>query len=366
MGILDKIQQIEAEMARTQKNKATEYHLGLLKAKLAKYRAQLIEEKTSTSGKPGEGFDVIKSGDARVALIGFPSVGKSTLLSELTNTSSQVASYEFTTLTCVPGVLQYEGAEIQLLDLPGIIEGASKGRGRGKQVIAVARNSDMIMMLLDSAKADSTQREKLENELESVGIRLNKRKPPIYFKRKSSGGVSINSMCTLTHLSHQLINQILHEYRIFNAEVLFRDDCTADEFIDVVVGNRVYMPCLYVYNKIDQVSIEEVDRLAHRPYSVVASCNMRLNLDNLLRQMWIYLDLIQIYTKKRGEPPDLVDGIILRNGSTVGHVCSLVHKSLKDNFKYSLVWGTSAKFSPQRVGLAHKLHNEDVIQIVAK
>uniref|UniRef100_A0A5F8GCT6 Developmentally regulated GTP binding protein 2 n=1 Tax=Monodelphis domestica TaxID=13616 RepID=A0A5F8GCT6_MONDO len=75
MGILEKISEIEKEIARTQKNKATEYHLGLLKAKLAKYRAQLLEPSKSASTK-GEGFDVMKSGDARVALIGFPSVGK--------------------------------------------------------------------------------------------------------------------------------------------------------------------------------------------------------------------------------------------------------------------------------------------------
>lgn len=103
---------------------ATEYHLGLLKAKLAKYRAQLLEP--SKKGEKGEGFDVLKSGDARVALIGFPSVGKSTLLSTLTKTESEAANYEFTTLTCIPGVIEYKGANIQLLDLPGIIEGAAQ------------------------------------------------------------------------------------------------------------------------------------------------------------------------------------------------------------------------------------------------
>lgn len=90
MGILEKISEIEKEISRTQKNKgctvtkllsfftlvitATEYHLGLLKAKLAKYRSQLLEP--SKKSEKGEGFDVLKSGDARVALIGFPSVGK--------------------------------------------------------------------------------------------------------------------------------------------------------------------------------------------------------------------------------------------------------------------------------------------------
>ena len=96
----------------------------------------------------------MKSGDARVALIGFPSVGKSTLLSTVTTTESVVAAYEFTTLTCVPGVIQYEGAEIQLLDLPGIIEGAAQGKGRGRQVIAVARTADMVLMMLDATKGE--------------------------------------------------------------------------------------------------------------------------------------------------------------------------------------------------------------------
>ncbi len=63
-------------------------------------------------------------------------MGKSTLLSNLAGVYSEVAAYEFTTLTTVPGVIKYKGAKIQLLDLPGIIEGAKDGKGRGKQVIA--------------------------------------------------------------------------------------------------------------------------------------------------------------------------------------------------------------------------------------
>jgi ribosome-interacting GTPase 1 len=105
------IDEIEKEMARTQKNKATNYHLGTLKAKLAKLRSELLNGpggKSAGSKDAGRGFDVTKSGDTRVGLVGFPSVGKSTLLTTLTGTRSEAAAYEFTTLTCIPGTMKCE------------------------------------------------------------------------------------------------------------------------------------------------------------------------------------------------------------------------------------------------------------------
>jgi small GTP-binding protein len=276
----------------------------------------------------------MKSGDARIALIGFPSVGKSTLLSKVTKTRSECASYEFTTLTCIPGVIEYNGASIQLLDLPGIIEGAAQGKGRGRQVIAVARTSDLILMMLDASKGER-QKMLLQAELESVGIRLNKRKPNIYFKTKKTGGISFIATCPLTYVDEKLVQMILHEYKIFNAEVLFREDCTADELIDVICGNRVYLHCIYVYNKIDCISLEEVDRLAHQEHSVVTSLELDLNLDYLLEEIWDHLALVRIYTKKPGNRPNFGDGhaLILRKGATIEHVCHGVHRSLTSNFR---------------------------------
>ncbi len=105
------IDEIEKEMARTQKNKATNYHLGTLKAKLAKLRSELINGpggKSAGSKDAGRGFEVTRSGDTRVGLVGFPSVGKSTLLTTLTGTRSEAAAYEFTTLTCIPGTMKCE------------------------------------------------------------------------------------------------------------------------------------------------------------------------------------------------------------------------------------------------------------------
>lgn len=182
MGIPEKIKKIQDEMNRTQKNKATEHHLGYLKGKIAKLNVQLLEESKKKSITQ-EGFDCIRSGDARIALIGFPSVGKSSFLNEITNTNSESASYEFTTLNCIPGNLIINDTTIQILDLPGIVEGAANGKGRGKEVIGVARNSDCIIMMID-AKKSNVMIKKLTEELYKCGIRLNQEPVDIIYKKK--------------------------------------------------------------------------------------------------------------------------------------------------------------------------------------
>ncbi len=364
MGILEQIKDIEDEMARTQKNKATEYHIGTLKARMARLRTRLIEEAKGPSTGKGEGFEVTRTGDARVAMIGFPSVGKSTLLSTLTNTESAVAAYAFTTLTCIPGVIHYRDSKIQLLDLPGIIEGAAKGKGRGRQVIAVGRSSDMVLMVLEASKAE-VQRRLLLRELESVNIRVNKRPPDVTLRVKKTGGVLFNSTVELTQINERIVKSVLHSYKIHNAEVLVREDCSMDEFIDVVEGNRKYLRCLYLVNKIDTISLDEVDRLARLPHHVVVAANWKLNFDHLLAKMWEYLDLIRIFTKPKGKRPEFNEPLILPRNATIETVCNSIHRDFAKRFKYALVWGRSVKHIPQRVGLSHKLEDEDVVQLMA-
>ncbi|KAN0087095.1 P-loop containing nucleoside triphosphate hydrolase protein [Elaphomyces granulatus] len=367
VNITEKIKEIEDEMRRTQKNKATEYHLGLLKGKLARLRAQLLEPTPGSSTGGGAGFDVSKSGDARVALVGFPSVGKSTFLSKITKTKSEVAAYSFTTLTAIPGVLEYGGAEIQVLDLPGIIEGAAEGKGRGRQVISAAKTSDLILMVLDATKR-AEQRALLEAELETVGIRLNREPPNIYLKTKKAGGVKITFQAPPKNLDDKMLFNILREYKMLNCEVLVRDEnATVDDFIDVIMkDHRKYIRCLYVYNKIDSVSLDFLDKLAHEPHTCVMSCELDLGVQDVVDQIWQDLRLIRIYTKRRGEDPDFSEALIVRSNSTVEDVCDQIHRSLKEKFKYALVWGASARHIPQRVGLGHAVADEDVISIVTK
>ncbi|KAK1443093.1 developmentally-regulated GTP-binding protein 2 [Babesia gibsoni] len=354
-------------MARTQKNKATEFHLGQLKAKLAKLRTQLVEARPIGGGR-GEAFEVSKYGDARVCLIGFPSVGKSTLSNALTNMNSATAEYEFTTLTCVPGILNYRAAKIQLLDLPGILDGASEGRGRGRQVIAIANSCDLVLMILDATKDDS-QKRKLEKELEIANIRINRNRPNISFKQKKIGGLNINHLVPVKHLSDGVICSVLHEYKIFHAEIIIREDATVDDFIDVVRGNCKYCKCIYVYNKVDMLSLPEIEEIALRPNSVVVSSSKRWNLELLKERMWDCLDLMRIYTKNKGEVPNFEEPLIMtpqRGDGCVSSAVEMIHRKMLEEFKFALVWGTSVKHNPQHVGLRHRLHDEDVIQIFKK
>ncbi|XP_028400366.1 developmentally-regulated GTP-binding protein 1-like isoform X2 [Dendronephthya gigantea] len=366
MGILERIAEIENEMAKTQRNKATANHLGLLKARLAKLRRELITPKGSGGGPAGEGFDVAKTGDARVGFVGFPSVGKSTLLTNLAGVYSEVAAYEFTTLTTVPGVIRYKGAKIQLLDLPGIIEGAKDGKGRGRQVIAVARTCSLIFIVLDVLKPLG-HKKLIEYELEGFGLRLNKKPPNISFRKKEKGGINFQTTCVQSELDIDTVRTVLSEYRIANADITVREDATLDDLIDVVEGNRVYIPCIYLLNKIDQISIEELDIIYKIPHCVPISAHHKWNFDDLLEKLWDYLNLTRVYTKPKGQLPDYNSPIILRDVMiTVEDFCNRLHRTIIKEFKHALVWGSSVKHNPQKVGKEHKLNDEDVVQIVKR
>lgn len=358
---VEKIKEIEAEMARTQKNKGTSFHLGQLKAKLAKLKRELLTPSSGGGGSAGAGFDVARTGVASIGFIGFPSVGKSTLMSRLTGQHSEAAAYEFTTLTSVPGQVVYNGAPLQIIDLPGIIEGAKDGRGRGRQVIAVAKTCHLIFIVLDVNKP-LTDKRVIEAELEGFGIRINKEPPNITFKKKDKGGLNITSTVPLTHIDNGEIKAVMSEYKINSADITLRCDATVDDLIDILEAkSRAYIPVVYCLNKIDSISIEELDLLYRIPNSVPISSEHGWNIDELMEAMWEKLNLKRVYTKPKGRAPDYSAPVVLRsNRSSVEDFCNAIHRSIVEQFKTAIVYGKSVKHQPQRVGLAHELEDEDV------
>jgi hypothetical protein len=362
MGVPEKIRAIEEEMKRTQIHKHTEHHVGLLKAKLAKLKAE--QEKAQGSKQSGAGFELKKGGDCTAVLIGLPSVGKSTILNRLTNAKSKVAAYAFTTLTVVPGLLEYQGARIQILDLPGIMSGAATGTGRGKRVLSVAKNADLILLILDVFQPD--QISVLKKELYEIGIRVNTQPPNVTINRASQGGLGITTTCNLTHLTESTARAILNIYKINHANVIIREDITDDQLIDIVAGNRRYVPAIAVLNKIDLVSPKYVAEARKRIGEdlISISADQDLNLDKLTEAIYDRLRLIKVYLKPRNGSPDFEEPLIVTAGSTISDVCQKIHRKFAGEAKYALVSGTSVRFSPQRVGMDHVVQDRDIVTIV--
>ena len=367
MGIPEKIKEIEDQIHKTQINKATEFHIGLLKAKIARLKREMEENthgKTVHSGGENTGFDVRKAGDATVVLIGLPSVGKSTLLNSLTNAKSRVASYQFTTLTAVPGMMIYRGAKIQILDLPGIIEGASAGKGFGKRVLSVARGADLVLIILDVFQPQHLNI--LKKELAESGIKLDEQPPNVVIEKTSIGGLSINAQVPIK-VSERLIKEIMRLYGVHNGRIIIREpNLTDDQVIDVLNGNRIYVSSLVVLNKIDLVNqgfIQELQSKIGNNF-IPVSADASINIDALKEAIYQKLDFIRIYMRPKGGETDYKEPMVMKHGSTVGDVCNKIHRNMARNFRYGLVWGRSAKFDGQKVGLEHQLSDEDVLTIV--
>jgi len=358
------IKDIENEIFNTQKNKATEHHIGKLKAKLARLRSEV--EKRRNAGAKGKGFAIKKTGDATVGLVGFPSIGKSTLLNQLTEADSRVAAYEFTTLDTIPGMMKYNGANIQIFDLPGLISGASEGKGRGREVLSAVRNVDLILFMIDAQHLKHL--DLMAGELFKGGLRLNQKKPDVVVKRTGQGGISVTSTVKLSYLSEEMIRSIASEY-VINADIIVRDDISEDQLIDVFIENRVYIPAIVIVNKIDLISEKklqkQINRIKQNDWKVIAvSAEYGTGLKKLRNIIFQELRLIRIYMKPVGEKPDLDEPLILRQGDTVETACRRLHRDFKEKFRYASVSGPSAKHDIQKVGLEHVLHDGDILTIV--
>ncbi|MCE7741138.1 MAG: GTP-binding protein [Candidatus Heimdallarchaeota archaeon] len=362
----EKITKLEDELRETPKNKSTEKHTGVLKSKIAKLRRKKLDLIASSKSGPSYGFDVKKAGDGSAVLIGFPSTGKSTVLTKITSKASKIGHYDFTTTKAIPGILEHRGTQIQLIDLPGIIEEASKGKGRGREILAVARSSDLIVILLERNNPLNIY-EKIIDELSKVAIRPGKIRPDIKIVKKDRGGIALSTLFRLTHMSEKTFIDILREYKVMNAAVTVRGDPTMDDLIDVLEGNRVYPKLLVVVNKIDLLSSRKLASLKRKlPNAVFISALEEENLELLKDRIIDELELIQVYLKKQRAKTDYEEPLIVKRDSSIKDVCNKIHRKFKRQFRYAVVSGKSTKHPFQRVGLDHIVQDGDVITIIIK
>lgn len=244
-------------------------------------------------------LSVRKQGIAQLVIVGPPNIGKSSLLSRLSEVQIKIGDFDFTTLRPTPAIIKLYGNEIQLVEIPGLIEGASEGKGNGKALISVIRNADGLILMSDITK-DTKSLKTVILELEKSGI--------------SADNVLI----------------------ICNKMDLATEDRWA-RFREAFSGHNVI------------------------PISVKNSAN----LERLKQEIWKLTGMIKVYSKPTGQekhfPP-----LALKDGSAIMDFVAKIHKDFAKNFAYARIWGASAKFPGQEVGLAHTLMDEDAIEVHLK
>lgn len=360
----EQIKQLQEELRKTKYNKATQGHIGIVKAKIAQLKEKQESRIQKKTGKSSHGYSVRKTGDGTVLLLGFPSAGKSTLLNKLTDAKSEVGFYDFTTLSVIPGMLKYKQAKIQILDVPGIVSGAASGRGRGKEVLTVIKNADLVLIIVDVNHPEHYPA--ILREVWEAGIRLNKTKPEVFIKKKSQGGIQVGKTVPLS-VADETLKGILKEFKIVNAEVLIRSPLDLDDFIDCLEGNKKYLPAITCLNKADLVSAEKNDLVKKDLNAdIVISAETDLNLEPLKEIIFKKLNLIRIYLKEPRKEADFDVPLIIFKDAKIRDVCEKTHQDFISKFKFARVWGSSAKHVGQKVMLNHVLKDEDILEIHLK
>ena len=259
--------------------------------------------------------------------------------------------------------MTYNGAKVQILDLPGIIKGAASGKGFGKKVLSVARTSNLVIMVVDVFKPDQT--DLLRNELAQIGIRLDQKPPNITVDKKGSGGIQITNLVPES-ISNSLIGGILRINKIHHARVFIPEPITTEQFIDVISGNRVYINSVTILNKVDLVDKKTLEDIKSKIGTdfIPISADKDRNLEDLKDAIYQQLDLIRIYLRPKGGVADYEEPLIVPRDSSIIEICAKIHRDVQKNFRYAYVWGNSAKFKGQKVGKKHILEDEDVVTLI--
>ncbi len=364
-SIEKQIAAIETEMSKTPYHKGTEGWFGLMRAKVSKLKAQLERPPSQGASSGKGGFAVKKFGDATVVLVGFPSVGKSTLLNALTNAKSPVAEYAFTTVSVIPGMMDFRDAQLQILDVPGLIEGAASGKGKGREVLSVVRGADILLIIAESGKEED-QWTKMVDELYINGVRINEDRPKVLVKKAVRGGVKINAL-TKQSLEKQTIIGVAKEFGVINGEITIREKLSLDRLVDAFAENRVYVPALFVMNKIDKH--EEFENEYDDVLAI--SAENGLGLRELREKIWETLGLIRVYLRdpkksssghprggsSKTEPMIMAKPAIMRRGDTLQDLLDLLGPDVAIGKTEAKIWGVGARFEGQTVSFGLKVQD---------
>jgi len=359
----EKIKALEDFLSSVPKHKGTEKLRLWATRRLAELREEIEERKRKKTGR-GLSFFIEKEGDAQVVVIGPPNTGKSLLVNRLTGAKTIVADYPFSTTMPVPGMLRYEDVYFQLVDTPPL----ARGSGILNKIIGLARNADALLIVLDATREMVAELNDVKNILEDSGILLSKPRGRVVIEAYRSGkqGLRFTLMGRLINGTLDDVRKLLEEYRIHNAHVRIYGEVTLDDIEQALFENTTYKPSIVFINKVDLVKdagsrIEDVVKASNLPV-IAGSALTGQGLGNIGGAIFNQLELVRVYTKSPNTPPSKKP-LVLRKGATIYDVAERIHKDFVKNFLYAKVWGKSAKYPGERVGLDHQVEDGDIVEI---
>lgn len=350
------------------KHKGTERMCSQVKRQMAQLRDEIDKKKkqAKTGGRPSPFIQ--KAGAAQIAVIGPTNVGRSSLLRAVTNAQVEVTPYPFGTKQPVPGMLLYEDIQFQLVEIPPIVDGSSEGRADGFQNLSAVRNADGIIIVVDLTDDPAGNLLMVQGELDASRILTSKPEGEANIQRRGVGrDIQFVWEGELVDCTKEEVVALLNEFRIRSALVRIRGSVTIDNVEDAIFGNAVYRPTLVVANKADlgadTGTIEQLKMTADPLEVLVVSAEKTPNLATTIgNRLFKLLEIARIFTKEPGEEPAR-EPVVVRRGITVGELARTIHNDFYRNFKYARIWGPSAKFPNEKVGLDRVLEDGTVIQL---
>ena len=368
----EKIEKLQEFLSLVPKHKGTENLRAQVKRKIAILRREIVEKKRKKAGVGGPKFFVEKEGDAQIVVLGPTNVGRSSLLSLLTNAKVEISNYSYTTKEPTPGMFQYQDLQFQIVEAPALMEGSADGGAWGLQTLTSARNADGLILIIDLSRDPVKQISLISRELEKAKILTRKPKARVEIERKYMGaGLKIVMLGHLVDCTSKDVEQLLRSYGIRDATVRIQGEATIDDVEDAIFEGTVYRPAVIIANKADIPNapkrIEQLKGLVGEEMKILpVSCKAKSGLEKLGSEIFEMLDIIRVYTKEPKERFPSKKPFTIRKGSTILDLAKRIHSDFYKQFSYAKVWSKRLRFSPQKVGGTFTLEDGDTVEIHMK
>jgi ribosome-interacting GTPase 1 len=301
----EKILALEQMLSVMPKHKGTDH----LKADLRRKLSKLKETATQKSKvKHIDVFHVPRSGAGQVVLLGTPNSGKSAIVAAMTNAKVNVADFPFATTAPIPGMVNFEGVPIQLVDMPPVTaDYVAPGQ------VGTYRNCDLIAVVIDLSTDVAEQLKICLDFLESKNLLIGGETPAF----DGQGNLLAKKAFCI---------------------------CTKSDIAEPDAFQTLKQSCKHPFEFVE-ISAED-----------------GIGLEKLSVTLFNLLDIIRIYAKPPGKKPDMTEPFTLPAGSTVMDLATAIHRELAEKLKFARIWGTGV-YDGQNAQRSHVLNDKDIIEL---